>query len=156
MTSAGFFCGTPLRNDKQIALRCLILAGVSALGFFWGFWLYSSGRTMTETVGLTLRGTAGGLLLVVLFAMFPITPLLLAGIWGSHARSWGALIFVAFSVAALNGSFFSECWILRDEVTFNVEIRKGLFANSYSRSRAWPNDGCSLVFIPGRGTHATD
>jgi hypothetical protein len=48
----------------------------------------------------------------------------------------------------------SERWIISDETRFAVEASKA--SGVFSRDRAWPNHGCSLVYIPGRGIHATD
>ena len=52
------------------------------------------------------------------------------------------------------GSGLSEAWILRDESRFENEAARA--TATYSRPRAWPNQGCSLVFIPGKGVHSTD
>lgn len=128
------------------------------IGFAAGFWNYGGVRTMQETVGFDSAAFGFGLLLgVVFFPSMAVLPLLLARTIWPNLKSWTPpSAFVALGVALLVGSVFSEWWILRDESKFSDEVSQVSLSSPYGRARAWPNEGCRLVFIPGQGIHATD
>jgi hypothetical protein len=122
------------------------------------FWLYGEGRTMCETFGLDTRSITGGLLAGALFPALIIIPSLVVMCrWPSVLNS-GTLLHLTLNAAIglMAGSVLSECWILADEVRFASEVVAGAPMAPYSRPRAWPNEGTALVYIPGRGIHATD
>lgn len=56
--------------------------------------------------------------------------------------------------ALVAGSALAEVWIVSDEKKFAALVSAN--AKPYSRSRPWPFDDASLVFVPNRGVHATD
>lgn len=126
------------------------------IGFVVGFWLYGVARTMRETVGFNATASLSGLFLGVVF------PLMLGVVLYIANKVWGARkvrpisLLVAFVICLLVGSFTSEWWMLRDEAFFSTELTKIGPDISYTRSRAWPNQTCSLVFTPGKGIHSTD
>jgi hypothetical protein len=123
----------------------LILIGFGLIGF----WLYGIGRTMRETVGFTASATFTGLVLgfAVPLGGILIIRLLFHGL-SKLQIPWKAATILLCACA------LSEGCIIRDEARFAVEASK---ANTvFSRDRAWPNQACSLVSIPGRGIHATD
>jgi len=136
------------------SVRTVGICLISVLMFALGFWLYGGGRTLRETVGLDIKASFSGLFLGFLLPMVAaLTILATSRIWFPKMRPLICLS-VALAVALLLGSFASEFWILRDEARFTREANGR--GNIYSRDRAWPNQDCSLVFIPGRGTHSTD
>lgn len=110
------------------------------------FWLYGVGRTMAETVGVSWRGTASGAVLG--FAAPSIIVILIA--LARRERRLMTLLTLALVV----GSAVSELWILNDERRFASEIAAA--REIRSRPRAWPNGTASLVYLPGKGVHATD
>ncbi len=127
------------------------------VGLALGFWSYGGGRTLCETVGFDVRASVWGLLTGVGLPLFIILPVIFfKPIWS------GGKIRPAFCLAALIvanlliGSLISEWWILRDETRFAEEVSKTDGQSLYSRTRAWPNQSCGLVFMPGKGIHATD
>jgi hypothetical protein len=126
------------------------------LGLGEGFWCYGGGRTMIETFNFNVKASLVGLALVYLIPLL-ILPILLSAkkLW-LPGREWPISSWLTiFAVCLLVGSMISEVCILWDEARFSGEVaqRNG---NLYGRSRAWPNQGCSLVFMPGRGMHSTD
>lgn len=122
------------------------------------FWFYGNARTLCETIGFNVRALIAGLLLGVVFPALVIITVLIAGrrIWASLKPIPLIRIILTIVTGLLTGSTLSEGWILVDESHFASEIRQGASGIPYSRPRAWPNEGCSLVHIPGRGVHATD
>jgi hypothetical protein len=111
---------------------------------------------MSETFHFNMRASVFGLTLVVAVPLL-ILPILLSAkkLW-LPGRSWAASSWLAvLGMSLLVGSLISEMWILRDEARFSAEAAQAN-GNRYSRARAWPNQGCSLVFMPGRGIHSTD
>ena len=128
---------------------------VVLLGCATGFWLYSVGRTMCETVGFNASALFYGLLLGVVLPLGVLLPLLIATtVWPVLKSRTPPLMFIRFGVALLLGGLLSEWWILRDERNFSTETVA--LDKPHSRPRAWPNSGCSLVFVPGTGIRATD
>jgi len=124
------------------------------VGFGIGFLLYGIGRTMRETVNFNTTASLSGLLLGVVLPLIVILPVLIAKKLWFRTVAWpGSLLLVAFVASLLVGSLVSEAWILRDEARFSAETTNAI---PYSRPRAWPNQTCSLVFVPGKGTHGTD
>ena len=110
------------------------------------FWLYGIGRTMAETVGVSWRGTASGALLG--FAA-PCAIVILIAFARRERR-----LMTALTLALVVGSLVSELWIVRDEQRFASEVATA--SEIRSRPRAWPNGSASLVYLPGKGVHATD
>lgn len=140
-------------------LRTILFVFAMVIVFAIGFWLYGIGRTMRETVAFNTTAFLSGLFLGVGLPLLVILPLLVAKIIYSHGKVLTvpfSLLVVKFTVLLLVGSIASEVWILRDEASFSAETTKGNVVASYSRPRAWPNQTCSLVFVPGKGIHSTD
>jgi hypothetical protein len=134
-----------------------LLALAIFIGFSVGFWLYSVGRTMRETVSFDSAALCFGLLLGVILPSVAVLPLLLARTVWPKLKLWTPpWAFVALGLALLVGSVLAEWWILRDERRFSDEVSKASLNSPYSRPRAWPNGTSTLVFIPGKGIHATD
>jgi len=109
------------------------------------FWFYGIGRTMSETVGVSWRGTASG---VVLGFAAPSVIVILIALARRERR------LMALTLALILGSVVSELWILNDEHRFTSEVAAA--SEIRSRPRAWPNGTASLVYLPGKGVHATD
>ena len=118
------------------------------------FWLYGAGRTMCETEGLNIKASSAGLFLSVVVPVSLVLPWLL--LVNDVPALKSCSLKVAIGLALVIGSTLSECWILLDEASFSSQVRTGLPEDRFCRPRAWPNQGCSLVYVPGRGTHATD
>jgi integral membrane sensor domain MASE1 len=126
------------------------IKGVAFVGAFIAcvaaaFWLYGIGRTMAETVGISWRGTASGGLIG--FAAPSIVILI------ALARRERRLM-TGLTLALVLGNVVSELWILNDEHRFASEVVTA--SEIRSRPRAWPNGTASLVYLPGKGVHATD
>jgi uncharacterized membrane protein YbhN (UPF0104 family) len=119
-------------------------------GFAVAFWLYGIGRTIHETVGINAAATFSGLAFGVCLPSV-ILVLVLVVRRSFRKRRWAVALLI---LCLLLGSLLSELSILHDEQSFRVEA--GAVNSVYSRARAWPNDGCTLVFVPGKGVHATD
>lgn len=67
-------------------------------------------------------------------------------------------VLVPSILSALLGCVCAEGWIVYDEGRFRDEVSRHTaagFTTRYGRARAWPNTNGSLVFVPGRGIHAT-
>jgi hypothetical protein len=137
--------------------RATLLVSAIVAGLGVGFWLYGIGRTMRENVNFDTTASLSGLLLGVGLPLVVLLPtLIVKKVWFPE-KAWPmSSLLAAFAVALLAGSLASEWWILRDEARFSVEASKTNGGTPYSRSRAWPNQTCSLVFVPGKGIHATD
>jgi len=127
----------------------------TAVGLIIGFWFYGVGRTMRETVHFNLTAVSSGMLLGMILPLAAILPLLIVKRLWFRDTTWAASsLFISLLVSLFIGCFLSEAWMLRDETRFTVEASK--VDSIYSRPRAWPNQTCSLVFIPGKGIHSTD
>ena len=122
------------------------------------FWIYGEVRTMCETVGLNTRATGSGIFLGMVYpALITISALFVVRrFWNSSKATSLLSISLGIGIGLLTGSILSECWILTDESRFFSEIRENGTEKHYGRARAWPNAGCSFVYIPGKGVHATD
>lgn len=132
-----------------------VVAVAAIVGVAGGFWLYGMGRTMHETVFFSSAATVSGLLFgfALPFALVSAGVLVAENLRASEKRHRRAIL-IGLGASLLIGSVASEGWILRDEAAFSAEVRS--VSSTYSRSRAWPNKGCTLVFIPGKGIHSTD
>ena len=130
---------------------------VVIVGTWMGFWFYNIGRTMRESVNFDVSAIFCGLMLVVLFSMIPVMSLfILKSIFPSQTK-WSLFsLLILFSVSLGSGSLLSEAMLLRDEARFAAEVMRANPQSIYSRPRAWPNQNCDLVFIPGKGIHSTD
>jgi hypothetical protein len=145
-----------MRDPRRI--RCLLgwaATGGTAAG---AFGLYGGLRGMSETFGFDAR-TSGGALLVEcdLGAPLVLAALLLVR-FVLRERMSGELqtvLVIGCCAGALVGTFASEALFLWDESQFLDEVTAHPGAN-HSRSRMFPHTDCSLVYIPGRGIHATD
>ena len=119
------------------------------------FHSYGMSRTMCETVGFDITAALKGFLFS---GMLPLVALLSAVLamkyfkFGRTYITW--LLAIAFLLPLT--CVASEIWILSDEARFAAEVSKARPATAYGRPRAWPNQGCSLVFVPGAGIHSTD
>lgn len=112
---------------------------------------------MRETVGFDVAAFGFGLLTGVGLPLFIILPFLVFKTIRLREKIRPTPWLIAVLAAnLLIGSLISEWWILRDETQFSEEVSKADGQNPYSRARAWPNQSCSLVFVPGKGIHATD
>lgn len=113
---------------------------------------------MCETVHFNFKVHAIGLLNGLVFPMLIIAPALLLAkiIWSEWKPMTFRLLVMSAGAGLLCGCVLSECWIQVDETMFDSEISKAAVGMPYTRPRAWPNQGCSLVYIPGSGVHATD
>ena len=135
--------------------RKILFVFATTVGLVIGFWFYSIGRTMHETFYFSLAAFSSGMLLGFILPLASIVPLLVVKRFWFRERIWAVYsLFIVLSVSLLIGCLVSEAWILWDEACFSVEASK--FDSIYSRPRAWPNQTCSLVFIPGKGIHSTD
>jgi hypothetical protein len=122
------------------------------------FWLYGEVRTMCETVGPNTRAIGSGIFLGMVYpALITISALFVVRrFWTSLKPTSLLSIILGTAIGLLTGSILSECWIRADESRFVSEIHENGAGMHYGRARAWPNAGCSLVYIPGKGVHATD
>ena len=122
------------------------------------FWLYGEVRTMCETIGLNTRSIFASILLGMVYpALMTISALFVVGRFWSRMKASSLLsIILGMGMGLVTGGILSECWILADERTFASEIQQNGSGEHYGRARVWPNEGCSLVYIPGKGVHATD
>lgn len=142
---------SPMKANVFIRVLVIVLVVVV------GFWLYGIGRTMRETVGFNVTALCSGLLLGFALPLTVFLPLLISRTVWPVLKSWTELSsFRALVVALLIGCLLSESWILRDERKFSAETSQATLDRPYSRPRAWPNTGSSLIFVPGKGIHATD
>jgi hypothetical protein len=112
------------------------------------FWLYGTGRTMAETVGVSWRGTLSGALLG--FVMPYVALMLVVFVRRDRQRA----LMMGLAVALVLGNVMSELWIVQDECRFASDVATSDAVRS--RPRAWPNGSAMLVFLPGKGVHATD
>ena len=126
------------------------LAVTAIVAFSLAFWLYGIGRTMSETVTFTTSGVLSGMLLSCFLPLLLILPMIRALRDVRATAKLAALI----ATVLLAGSVASEVAILEDEHRFSMEATRA--TGVYSRPRAWPNGAGSLVWVPGRGIHATD
>jgi hypothetical protein len=121
-----------------------VFAFIACMGA--AFWLYGAGRTMAETVGVSWQGTFSGALFGF---MAPCVAVMLVALARRERR-----LMTALTLALVLGSVISELWILNDEHRFRSEVAAA--SEIRSRPRAWPNGTASLVYLPGKGVHATD
>jgi hypothetical protein len=139
---------------KPIRLVLAIIVALAVGGL--SFYVYGAVRTMQENIGLAARP-------LLVSAAFPLVILAAAVAIVMAARSFTSgrpaiskRTIVLFAGGWLLGCSASEACILNDERAFAHELSLRPRTESYSRPRTWPNEACSLVFIPGRGIHATD
>jgi hypothetical protein len=132
----------------------LLYAATIVLTFAVGFWLYGVARTMRETVFFNPAATASGMLLGVGVPVVGAVLCLIAKALWFRQRSWNPLLLVALAVSLSAGNAASEAWILWDEAGFWAEVAST--DGPYSRARAWPNRAYRLIYMPGKGIHATD
>lgn len=131
------------------ARRSVTVVGVAVTSAL-AFWSYGIGRTLCETTGLTWRGSICGVT-IALGACAAVGSIWFLLTQRLHLR---AGFWVAFGAAFLLGAVMSELWILRDERLFIAQTSTS--GKLQSRPRAWPNDSAMLVYVPGKGVHATD
>ena len=138
--------------------RTVLLVLATFIGLAAGFWLYGGARTMQETVGLDISAFLVGLFLSFILPLLVVLPPVITAkkFWlREKVWSWPAWV-VAFALSLFAGSLASEAWILADEARFAAEVPKRNSEAIYHRARAWPNQNCSLLFVPGAGIHSTD
>ena len=112
---------------------------------------------MRETVNLNTTAFLTGLFFGVALPLVLVLWLFIAKNLWFREKFWPvSSLFVPIAVSLLVGSLASESWILWDEARFSAEVSKAGGGNPYDRPRAWPNQGCSLVYVPGKGIHAID
>lgn len=63
---------------------------------------------------------------------------------------------LVLAAALLAGAAASEAMLLVDEAAFASEMTRTPPTTVYARARAWPHVDAALVYVPGRGIHATD
>ena len=73
---------------------------------------------------------------------------------GNRVLSMTGVMLLAACCTA--GIAAAELWIVQDEAAFQQEVKSRAANVIYARDRTWPFDGCSLVYQPGLGIHATD
>jgi len=77
----------------------------------------------------------------------------------ARRKRWVFLsVLLSLGISAIGG-FAGEANVLIDEARFRHEVEvfhASSDARMYARSRAWPNETGSLVYLRGRGIHATD
>jgi len=129
--------------------RFLAVLGL-AISLALSFWTYGIGRTMCETVGLTWRGCRCGAIL----GAFTLTITALVWIVLLRRHYSPGIVVAAIALTFAAGSVSSELWILHDENEF-IETATAS-GERQGRPRAWPNSIAALVYIPGKGVHATD
>jgi uncharacterized paraquat-inducible protein A len=72
-----------------------------------------------------------------------------------HAKRWRVIGPVGALICAMMLPIAAgEYWLYRDFVGFKAEVNEQEVA--LSRQRPWPVETASLVYVPGRGIHATD
>ena len=127
---------------------------VAAIVGAWSFLFYGAGRTMTEAVGVSPRGTFGGLFICAVFTVPPVV-----GMWiGARLLVRDGLsdaIVAAIVAGVMAGCAASEAAILADESRFAAEVAADP-SRDRSRARAWPNRDAGLVYVTGLGIRATD
>lgn len=134
-----------------------VAAAYLAVGAFsaaWAFVVYGDGRTMAESVGFSLGVSAGALLMLAIVAL-PVLVGLGVAAWLLVPGGLSRAVYAAIAAGVLLGSGASEVAILADEAQFAAEVERDPSTN-HARDRSWPNRGASLVYVVGRGTHATD
>lgn len=131
------------------AARSVTAVGVG-ITLALAFWSYGIGRTLCETTGLTWRGSLCGV--TIALGACAVT----GSVWSFITRRLHlrAGFWAAFGAAFLLGAITSELCILRDERLFAEQVATS--GKLQSRPRAWPNDSGMLVYVPGKGVHATD
>lgn len=141
----------PSMNRQATVNRGRFLAVLGlASSLALSFWTYGGGRTMCETVGLTWRGCRCGVIVEALpWAIITL-------VWVLFLRRYYSpgIVIAAIALAFAVGSVSSELWILHDENKF-IETATAS-GKRQGRPRAWPNSIAALVYIPGKGVHATD
>jgi hypothetical protein len=127
-----------------------------AIGVAIGFYCYGGGRTFGREVGPALGNVMHGLLAVAYVVAFVGAWFLLFRTLLPRSQKPAVRSFAAFLVGLLLGAIASEVAISVDERQFDRERLSRGAQLAYDRPRAWPNGSGGLVYIPGRGTHATD
>jgi hypothetical protein len=138
-------------NFRTACVNLLLPAALVA----GAFWLYGELRVMAETFGMAFRSM--GTSAAICFAA--AAPFVAVGGWFNRRRR-GRFLFLAAAVL-IAGMATAEFLILGDEQRFFNEVSDrdvGTMKDGdiYSRDRAWPHRGTTLVFVKGKGFHATD
>jgi hypothetical protein len=132
----------------------IVNASLLAIVGIIGFWLYGGFRVMSETFGLAFGSMlrCGGLCLLAAAPVIGIG-LLLNSKRKPFIFAATATLFVAM-IAAEILMFCDELRFLNEASDSNyVALKEG---EAFSRPRAWPHGSASLVFVKGKGFHATD
>jgi len=154
--SCGGRFGFETPRSRAVLLTYFINVGVFAICAH----SYAGARALIQTIGVHLNAALFGALIsfvyLVLFAgvfftLYYLLRLLRRGRkWSAPKLHWRALL-----LSALLGWATAEIWVTADEVRFLSEVARNT-EERYTRGRSWPNVGTQLVYIPGRGVHATD
>ena len=129
----------------------LLFGSVICLASFIG---YGMGRTMSESFGLSTRGTILGCTIAI-FAISPIALVLFILFAIQRIQRFSMIITKVIIVCSL-GCFISEIHIMVDESDFVDEVVAMDQREIYSRARVWPNSTAGLVYANDRGFSATD
>jgi len=130
-------------------LVALTLAGLS-------FYAYGALRTMQENVGLSARPVVVSAACPLVLLAISVATVLAARSFASDRLAISKRMIALLAGCWLLGCATSEVWILADERSFAHELSLRPPTELYSRARNWPNQDCSLVYIPQQGIRATD
>lgn len=140
---------------KKYHFNLLMIGCVATFLIFIG---YNGLRAMQATVGFHFMAA------IICFAPLLFVTCIISGIVTLLTKLWihtfYGIWWVMIIPSCVVGCVIGESWILWDEIRFQKEAIVFLNThdteNGYSRDRIWPNAGTSLVFIRGKGYHATD
>jgi hypothetical protein len=139
-----------------MVLRIGWIALAATAGFDAAFFLYGMFRTIGPEFGFTARAACLAFGFVVAYAGFlPSAAYLTTRAIRNEPLHPVPLWLRVFGVALLAGCIASESWISWDESRFAGEVAASP-AIGHDRPRAWPNDRCGFVYVPGSGIHTTD
>ncbi|HWC88426.1 MAG TPA: hypothetical protein VG433_02190 [Pirellulales bacterium] len=129
---------------------------LAALAVVASFLAYGEMRTFVCNVGFSIGSAATGVAFVFLplLSGFLCLAVLLTLCGATRVPTLrGAM---GLTACCLLGIAAAEVWIVMDERSFDQEVKRSGPGTTFARDRSWPFDGCSLVYSPGLGTHATD
>jgi hypothetical protein len=156
-------CPNPQPEDWR-ASKCFQLVGFCLRCVLSGVVLvvcahyYAQARALMETVGWRPNATLFGVWLSLWHLALYLGPFAVLCFLHPSLKRHRTSMFrrmPTFVFAAAMGWAVAEVWVMTDEVHFLLEVARNS-EEHYTRGRVWPNVGTQLVYIPGRGVHATD